>query len=233
MKVGIIGAMEEEVKILRDKISNRQDLEIAGCEFYIGNIDNLEVVLLKSGIGKVNAAIGTTLLIHIYKPDYIINTGSAGGCNPNLKVGDIVISNELRYHDVDATGFGYQYGQVPGMSELYLPDPMLVELAKSSADKLDVNVVEGLITCSDSFMSDIDKVNEVKKNFPNVYAVEMESTAIAQVCTQFKVPFVIIRSLSDIAGCEAKLSYDQFLDQASSNSAKLVLLMLKEIKKDE
>lgn len=230
MKIGIIGAMEEEIKILRDKIINRQDSEIAGCEFYLGNINGIEVVLLKSGIGKVNAAIGTTLLNYIYKPDYIINTGSAGGFSEDLSVGDIVISRELRYHDVDATVFGYEYGQVPGMPSFYLPDSMLVELAKSCADKLNVNVVEGLITSSDSFMSDIDKVNEVKDLFPNVHACEMESTAIAQVCSQFKAPFVIIRSLSDIAGCEAKVSYDKFLEQASINSAELVLLMLKEIK---
>ncbi len=233
MKIGIIGAMEEEVMIIKEKISNRKDNIIAGCEFYIGNLDNLEVVLLKSGIGKVNAAIGTTLLIHIYKPDYIINTGSAGGFNEELSVGDIVISKELRYHDVDATVFGYEYGQVPGMPSFYVPDSMLVELAKSCADKIDVNVVEGLITSSDSFMSDIDKVNEVKNLFPSVHAAEMESTAIAQVCSQFKVPFVIIRSLSDIAGSDAKVSYDEYLERASLNSAELVLLMLKEIKKNE
>ncbi|MGD9678973.1 MAG: 5'-methylthioadenosine/S-adenosylhomocysteine nucleosidase [Vulcanibacillus sp.] len=229
MRIGIIGAMEEEVKILKEKINNREDNIIAGCEFYIGTIDGIEVVILKSGIGKVNAAIGTTLLIHIYKPDYIINTGSAGGFNKDLKVGDIVISRELRYHDVDATVFGYEYGQVPGMPPLYSPDYKLVEIAKKCSADLDVNVVEGLITSSDSFMGDIKKVDEVKNLFPDVHAAEMESTAIAQVCSQFKVPFVIIRSLSDIAGSDAKVSYDNFLEKASLNSAELVILMLKEI----
>ncbi|OEF99241.1 5'-methylthioadenosine/S-adenosylhomocysteine nucleosidase [Vulcanibacillus modesticaldus] len=229
MKIGIIGAMDEEVQILKEKIINREERIIAGSEFYTGTIDDVEVVLLKSGIGKVNAAMATTLLIQLYKPDYVINTGSAGGFHKDLKVGDIVISNELRYHDVDATVFGYEYGQVPGMPAYYLPDSKLVEIAEASAGKLDLNVVTGLITSSDSFMSDVDRVNEVKKLFPNVFAAEMEATAIAQVCSQFKVPFVIIRSLSDIAGSEAKISYDQFLETASINSAKLVLSMLKEI----
>lgn len=230
--IGIVGAMEEEVAILREKIIDRKESEIAGCEFYSGTIDNTDVVLLKSGIGKVNAAMGTTLLIQLYNPDYIINTGSAGGFNKELKVGDIVISRELRYHDVDATVFGYEYGQVPGMPPLYSPDSNLVDIAERCADKLNINVVKGLITSSDSFMSDEGRVNEVKDLFPNVHAAEMEATAIAQVASQFGVPFVIIRSLSDIAGHEAKVSYDEFLVKASVNSANMVLLMLEEMRKD-
>jgi len=229
VKIGIIGAMEEEVQILREQIHNRHEEHIAGCEFYSGTIEGVEVIVLKSGIGKVNAAMGTTLLLQLYNPDYVLNTGSAGGFNKALRVGDIVISRELRYHDVDATVFGYEYGQVPGMPPLYSPDKKLADLAKRCAEQLDVNVVEGLITSSDSFMSDEARVQEVINLFPDVHAAEMESTAIAQVCSQFKVPFVIIRSLSDIAGTDAKVSYDQFLGTASINSAKLIILMLKEI----
>lgn len=231
MKLGIIGAMDEEVEILKDKLENLDEYKIAGCEFYSGTLENKSVVLLKSGIGKVNAAMATTLLIQLYKPTYIINTGSAGGFHQSLKVGDVVVSSELRYHDVDATVFGYEYGQVPGMQAYYSPENKLVDLAISTAEKMDVQVVKGLITSSDSFMSDIERVNEVRRLFPKVYAAEMEATAIAQVCSQFEVPFVIIRSLSDIAGNDAKVSYDQFLKTASINSANLVIEMLKEIDK--
>ena len=233
MKIGIIGAMDEEVKILKEKIDNLNEEVIAGCEFYTGTIENREVILLKSGIGKVNAAMATTILIQIYQPNYIINTGSAGGFHKELKVGDIVISNQLRYHDVDATVFGYEYGQVPGMPASYLPDRKLVNIAQSCGDKMEVNVVTGLITSGDSFLSDLNRVNEIKQLFPELYAAEMEATAIAQVCSQFKLPFVVIRSLSDIAGHEAKISYDQFLETASINSANLVLLILKELDNNE
>ncbi len=229
MRIAIIGAMDEEVNILKEKIENINTDIIAGCEFHTGRIENRDIVLLKSGIGKVNAAMATTLLIQLYQPDYIINTGSAGGFHSELKVGDIVISEELRYHDVDATVFGYEYGQVPGMVASYLPDNNLIEIAERAAKKIDIHVAKGLITSGDSFLSDGDRVNEIKKLFPSLYAAEMEATAIAQVSSQFKTPFVIIRSLSDIAGGDAKMSYDQFLEMASVNSAHLVLLMLKEM----
>lgn len=229
MLVGVIGAMEEEVVILREKLAELEECQLAGFEFARGKLAGVEVVLLKSGIGKVNAAIATTLMIQLYHPDYIINTGSAGGFNSKLNVGDIVIADELRYHDVDATGFGYKFGQVPEMPEAYFPDTYLVELALKKGEKLDVNVVKGLITSSDSFMDELKRVDEVRRQFPSVNAAEMESTSIAQVAWKFGIPFVVIRSLSDIAGSDTLTSYEQFLDQASINSANLVELMLKEI----
>lgn len=229
MLVGIIGAMEEEVGILHEKLDELQESQIAGFEFAKGKLGQVEVVLLKCGIGKVNAAIATTLLIQLYQPDYIINTGVAGGVNLELNIGDIVVADELRYHDVDATGFGYEFGQVPAMPAYYLPAEALVELALKSGRQLDVQVVKGLITSSDSFMDELSRVDDVRRLFPRVQACEMESTAIAQVAWQFGIPFVVIRSLSDIAGGDTLVSYEQFLVQASKNSAALVELMLKEI----
>ncbi len=122
MKIGLIGAMEEEVEILKNKLENRQDKKIAESVFYLGDLDGHEIILLQSGIGKVNAAVGTTLMIHVFQPDYIINTGSAGGFDPRLSVGDVVIGSEVRHHDVDVTVFGYEYGQVPQMPACYLSD---------------------------------------------------------------------------------------------------------------
>lgn len=231
MKIGIIGAMEEEVRILRDRLENRKEQTIAKSEFTTGEIDGQEVVLLKSGIGKVNAAMSTTLLNQIFKPDYIINTGSAGGFNPDLKVGDIVISSEVRYHDVDATIFGYEYGQVPQMPALYEPERMLVDAAERSAEKVtEHQVVKGLIATGDSFMNDAERVDYVRTRLKNLDAAEMEAGAIAQVCYQFDTPFVIIRSLSDIAGKESNVSFEQFLETASINSANLVLNLIEELK---
>lgn len=231
MRIGIIGAMDEEVTILRERLEHAEEVHIAGCEFYIGKLRDMDVVLLKSGIGKVNAAMATTILNDRYKPDYVINTGSAGGFYEKLNVGDVVISTEVRHHDADATVFGYEYGQVPQMPAAYLPDQQLVEIAERSAEKvMDVQVVKGLIATGDSFMSDHDRVEFVKAKFPNLYAAEMEAAAIAQVCHQFKIPFVIIRSLSDIAGKDSGVSFDQFLETAAVNSATLVIEMVAQLK---
>ncbi|HAQ07775.1 MAG TPA: 5'-methylthioadenosine/S-adenosylhomocysteine nucleosidase [Bacillus bacterium] len=231
MRVGIIGAMDEEVELLRSKLVNRKDTSLAGSEFYQGQIDHLEVVLLKSGIGKVNAAMGTTLLIEKFQPDVIINTGSAGGFHNDLNVGDVVISSQVRHNDVDVTIFGYEYGQVPRMPAFYTPDEKLVSYAKKSAEKIGgIQVAHGLIASGDSFMSDPDRVEYIRTKLPDLYAAEMEAAAVAQVAHQFEVPFVIIRSLSDIAGKDSNISFDQFLETAAKNSAELILFMLEELK---
>lgn len=231
MRVGIIGAMDEEVDLLRSKMTDREDIVIAGSEFYNGKIDTLEVVLLKSGIGKVNAAMGTAMLIEKFHPDVIINTGSAGGFHKELNVGDVVISTEVRHHDVDVTIFGYEYGQVPRMPAYFAPDDKLVSIAVKSAEKInDIQVAKGLIASGDSFMNDPERVEFIRTKLPDLLAAEMEAAAIAQVAYQFGVPFVIIRSLSDIAGKESNISFDKFLETAAENSAELILLMLEELK---
>lgn len=232
MRIGIIGAMEEEVELLRERMTITSRQLIAGCELLVGKLNDVEVVLSKSGIGKVNAAISTTLINQLYEPDYIINTGSAGGFHKELEVGDIVVSTEVRYNDVDATVFGYEFGQVPQMPAYYAPNEKLIAVAEKCAEKVGVHSVKGLILSGDSFMSDAARVEEVRKKFDNPYCSEMEAGAIAQVCHQFQCPFVIIRALSDIAGQDAKISYDQFLEKASVNSAKMVLLMLEQLKED-
>ncbi|MFS0861655.1 5'-methylthioadenosine/S-adenosylhomocysteine nucleosidase [Fredinandcohnia sp. 179-A 10B2 NHS] len=231
MKIAIIGAMDEEVAILREKIENKQETTIAGSVFYTGSLNGQEVVLLKSGIGKVNAAISTTILLLQFKPDYVINTGSAGGHLESLNVGDIVISSDVRHHDVDVTAFNYEYGQVPGLPAAFKADRKLVELAEKSAEGIsDKQVVTGLIATGDSFMNDPVRVSFVSEKFGDLYAVEMEAAAVAQVCHQFGVPFVVIRALSDIAGKESNISFDQFLETAAINSSHLVEKMVEQIK---
>jgi adenosylhomocysteine nucleosidase len=227
MKIAIIGAMEEEVALLRDHIEESTQETIAGCEFTFGKMYNKEVILLKSGIGKVNAAMSTTILLEKYKPDCIINTGSAGGNNPSLNVGDAVISSEVRHHDVDVTAFGYEHGQVPQLPAAFPADEKLVTLAEAAAEGIrDIQVVTGLIASGDTFMSDPEKVEYVRTKFNGLQAVEMEAAAIAQVAYLFNVPFVIIRSLSDIAGKESDVSFDQYLDKAAKNSSELVMKMV-------
>ncbi|MED4453403.1 5'-methylthioadenosine/S-adenosylhomocysteine nucleosidase [Metabacillus fastidiosus] len=230
MKVAIIGAMEEEVTILRDQLENRTTEVIAGSEFTEGSFKGIDVILLKSGIGKVNASLSTTLLLDRYKPDYVINTGSAGGFHESLNVGDVVISTEVRHNDVDVTVFGYEYGQVPGLPAAFLPDEKLVQIAVEKAKEAEgIQVVSGLIVTGDSFLSDPVRVDFIRSKFENLYAGEMEAAAIAQVCHQFNIPFVIIRALSDIAGKESNISFDQFLHKAAKHSAELVLKIVEEL----
>ncbi|MRS20041.1 5'-methylthioadenosine/S-adenosylhomocysteine nucleosidase [Enterobacteriaceae bacterium RIT692] len=222
MKVGIIGAMEQEVTLLRDKIENRQTLTLAGCEIYTGTLKGVEVALLKSGIGKVAAALGTTLLLQLCKPDVVINTGSAGGLAPTLKVGDIVVSDEVRYHDADVTAFGYEPGQMAGCPAAFVADDKLIAAAELVIKQLDLNAVRGLVVSGDAFINGAAPLARIRTTFPQAIAVEMEATAIGHVCHQFKVPFVVVRAISDVADQESHLSFDEFLSVAAKQSSLMV-----------
>ncbi|WP_430785109.1 5'-methylthioadenosine/S-adenosylhomocysteine nucleosidase [Virgibacillus flavescens] len=229
MTIGIIGAMDEEIALLLDKMTMKKEYTVADCLFISGNLADKPVVLLKSGIGKVNAAMATTILNERFNPDYVINTGSAGGFDEELEIGDIVISSQVVHHDVDVTAFDYAYGQVPGMPAMFGADSQLVAVATKAVKSLDVNSREGIIATGDTFMSDPDHVKQVKGKFPTMIAAEMEAAAVAQVCFQYNKPFVIIRALSDIAGKESSVSFDIFLDKAAKNAAILIMKMINDL----
>ncbi|ABU78403.1 5'-methylthioadenosine/S-adenosylhomocysteine nucleosidase [Cronobacter sakazakii] len=226
MKAGIIGAMEEEVTLLRDKIDNRQTLTIAGCEIYTGTLNGVDVALLKSGIGKVSAAMGATLLLEHCKPDVIINTGSAGGLAPSLKVGDIVVSDEVRYHDADVTAFGYEYGQMAGCPAAFKADEKLIAAAQETIEKLNLHAVRGLVVSGDAFINGSVNLAKIRHNFPQAIAVEMEATAIGHVCHNFGVPFVVVRAISDVADQQSHLSFEEFLAVAAKQSSLMVETLL-------
>lgn len=231
MKAGIIGAMEPEVAILKSKLVNCETTTHAGYTFYQGQLNDNDVVIVQSGIGKVPAALATAILIDKFQPDYIVNTGSAGGFDQLLKVGDIVISSEVRYHDVDVTAFGYEVGQLPANPPAYLPHPELIAAAKIGISSLEnIQTLVGLITTGDTFMTKEVDIAKAKANFPTMAAVEMEGAAIANTCHQFDIPFVIIRSMSDIAGKESPSSFEAYLETASINSSQLVISMLDALK---
>lgn len=227
--IGIIGAMEEEVEILKSSIENRETIQIAHVIFYKGNIEDKQVVLAQSGIGKVNAAITATLLINEFKPDLIINTGSAGSVDSELSIGDIIISNKVYYHDVNATAFGYKLGQVPSMPEFYETDSKLIDLAKSSIEQLDLNGIIGEVATGDSFIGSIDQRKVIKSNFPTASVVEMEAGAIAQTCYQYNVPIIVTRAVSDLADKESDVTFEEFLKVACVNSSKIVKLLLNRV----
>jgi len=230
MKIGIIGAMAEEVALLKQHLGVQSVETIAGCEYTIGQMHGKEIVLLQSGIGKVNAAMSSAILMEKYAPDCVINAGSAGGFHRDLHVGDVVISSEVIHHDMDATAFGYEYGQVPGMPPAFAANEKLVQLAEEAAQSLvDVQVLKGLIATGDAFIHTPDQRQAVLERFPNVHAGEMEAVAIAQVASQFNIPFVIIRSLSDIAGDNSGISFAQYLAKAAENSAQLIMKMVEKL----
>jgi adenosylhomocysteine nucleosidase len=225
--IGIIGAMEPEVALLREQISDVTSTQLGGYTFYSGTLAGVNVVLVQSGIGKVAAALATALLIQHYTPDAVINTGSAGGFDPALNVGDVVISTEVCHHDVDVTAFGYRMGQVPQMPATFSAHPQLIKAAEQSIQALGFcQTKQGLIATGDSFICDPARISVIRQHFPAMLAVEMEGAAIAQVCHMLNIPFVVIRSLSDIAGKESPQSFEAYLAVASKNSSALVLELL-------
>ncbi|MGO1247760.1 MAG: 5'-methylthioadenosine/S-adenosylhomocysteine nucleosidase [Oceanisphaera sp.] len=227
MTIGIIGAMEQEVAVLREKLINPKTTTVAGCEFYQGTLADKEVVITRSGIGKVAVSIATTLLLERFAPRAVINTGSAGGFDPALNVGDVVVSSEVRFHDVDVTAFGYEIGQMAQQPAAFVADPQLIALAQDClAEQNDINFAVGLICTGDQFMHREEQLQKAITQFPTMKACEMEAGAVGHVCHQFQVPFVVVRALSDIAGKEQAESFEAFLDVAAQHSSAMVLAMI-------
>ncbi|MDE1324603.1 5'-methylthioadenosine/S-adenosylhomocysteine nucleosidase [Vibrio aestuarianus] len=231
MKIGIIGAMEQEVAILKNAINNVQQVSKAGCTYFIGQIHGVDVVLLQSGIGKVAAAIGTTILLEEYQPDVVINTGSAGGFDASLTMGDVVISSEVRHHDADVTAFGYEMGQMAGQPAAFKADETLMNLAEKALTQMeDKHAVRGLICTGDAFVCTTERQAFIRQHFPSVIAVEMEASAVAQTCHQFNVPFVVVRAISDVADKASPMSFDEFLPLAAQSSSEMVIKMVELLK---
>lgn len=230
MKIGIIAAMEQEAREIISKLESPKETTKANQHFYEGKINEVPIVLVRSGIGKVNAAIAATLLIEVYKVEAVINTGSAGGIGDGLTVEDLVISRELSYNDADARAFGYDFGQIPQMPSRYTSDQPLVEVFKQAALKKNWTIKEGLIVTGDSFISDRKKVAEIREQFTDVLVTEMEGAAIAQTCYQFDIPFVVIRAVSDVSDEEASLSFDEFIEKVGKKSAETVLEFISLVK---
>jgi adenosylhomocysteine nucleosidase len=231
--------MEHEITMLRSLIPESRTEQAGGFEFVLGRLDGKEVVLLRCGIGKVNAAVGCALLLERYRPAFVVNTGSAGGLNPEgmvkLGFGDVIISAGLVYHDVDVTVFNYRPGQVPGMPPVFQADPKLAVLAEKAVESLkaegilpeNMRCVRGLLGSGDAFMHEASRIAEVSRRFPEMRAIEMESAAVAQTCYLFSVPFLVIRALSDIAGEESPMTHDEFLPLASRHSCEIVRRILR------
>ena len=229
--VGIIGAMEVEVAKLKAMLQNTETKNKAGMTFVSGSLNGKPVVVVRSGIGKVNASICTQILADEYQADYIINTGVAGSLHNEINIGDIVLSKDALQHDMDATGFGYAVGVIPQMEKsIFEADERLIEIAKKciKEDITDINAFVGRVVSGDQFISDKDKKKWLVENFQG-YCTEMEGAAIAQAAYLNNIPFLIIRAISDKADDSATEDYPTFEAKAAQHCVKLLCEMVKEI----
>ncbi|WP_314856927.1 5'-methylthioadenosine/adenosylhomocysteine nucleosidase [Stomatobaculum longum] len=228
MTIGIIGAMEEEVKGLAEKLEGRQEEVRAGRRFLTGRIAGKEVALVCSGIGKVNAAVAASILAEHFHAGCILNTGIAGGIAPEVKLGDIVLSTDCLEHDFDVTAFGYEKGVIPRMKTSTFPaDQKLLELAKSCEEELDsgVTVHTGRVVSGDLFVASREKKEELYRDFHGS-CCEMEGAAIAHTAYLYGLPYLVIRAISDQADMKAVENYPAFTEQAIRNFLALTLRML-------
>lgn len=229
--IGIIGAMEEEVNAIKElmeitHIDQRQDYT-----YYVGMIEEVEVVVVQGGIGKVNATISCTLLLINYEIDFVINIGSAGGLKQYQEVGDVVISQNVVHHDVDVTAFGREIGQVPGLPTYFQADESLLQTVKDILKHNNMRYHIGLIASGDQFISQKEQVDRILMNFPDAMCSEMEAASVAQVCHVFHKKFIITRSLSDVFNKgDSSIQFDEYLKKASSSSAQMCLELIRSIK---
>ncbi len=225
--IGIIGAMEEEVAILKNEMIIDKKETKGFMEFTSGKLLGKKVVIVTCGIGKVNAAICTQILIDDFKVNKVINVGVAGGLGKEVYPGDIVISDSLVQHDMDTTYFGDRYGQIPRMDTFdFKADETLVKAAKTACEALKGHKsFIGRIVTGDQFISEIAKIQWLKEEF-NALACEMEGASIAQVCYVNKVPFVVIRSISDNLLIDQHMDFNSFLHLAVNNSVLILKSML-------
>ncbi len=228
--IGIIGAMNSEIKSLCSELTNKDEVKINNLVFFTGKLFSKDVVIVKSGIGKVNAALCTQVLIMNFKVSAVLNTGIAGATGEGLSIFDFVISSEAVYHDVDVQVFGYKIGQLPGLEQKFVADRTLTDKVqqafKNSSFSTKHKAELGLIASGDQFISSKEKKDFIKKSF-NPLCVEMEGAAIAQACTILKTPFVIIRALSDCADEGEKSTYTFNEDEAANMSAEIVKEFIK------
>lgn len=230
-RIGIIAAMaEERAAIFKYLTDTKVILEKAGLVFEEGRYGDLEVVVVCAGIGKVNAAMCTQILIDYCKPEVLLNVGVAGALDPVLKVGDVVISTDAQHHDMDCSAVGDPVGIVPRMkNSIFKADPELIELAKQIGEGMDLNVYCGKVVSGDQFIGSKEKKEYLYTTF-NGMCAEMEGAAMAHVCELNDLPYLVIRSISDQADGEADITYEEFKDIAAERAGVLLQGMLEAIK---
>jgi len=228
MKIGIIAASHFEIDIIKNTVENPKTKLIADQEFVYGSINNCEVVLMQCGMGKVSAALGTQILISEFKPDYIINTGCAGALSNKLNVGDFVLSEKTIEWDLDTIDIGNPRGYVTSLNRVEMDaDKKLVEMIEKIIK--DEKIYKGLIVSGDQFVSKKSQRELILNAFPQALCTEMEGAAVGHVCYTNKVPFCVIRAMSDNANGDSGVDYATFSCQVSEKVASYLIEFLKTI----
>lgn len=225
MAIGIIGAMESEVAVLIAQLSHSILTEAAGLKFYQGRLVNHPVVVVQSGIGKVNAAMCAQILIDRFRASALINTGVAGGVNPSVAIGDVVIATSAVHHDFDVTAFDYEPGTIPGMETSSFPaDPELQDIAAKAAHTIlgAGRTHRGVIVSGDQFIANSERKRRLNQTF-NALCAEMEGAAVAQVAYLNRIPYCIIRIVSDQADASAPEDFGSFVAQIVPKLNQIVL----------
>lgn len=218
--IGIIVATIEELEAVKEIMSELKKEVIYDLDFYKGRINNNNYILVQCGVGKVNATRTTQILTDNFSLQYIVNVGVAGGLSSNLQIGDIVIGEKLVQHDFDITAFGHEKGYITDTGKIFKSDKVLVEkFRKIKID--DIKIITGTIASGDIFVQDIKMKEKIRAKF-NCDCVEMEGAAIGQVCFLNKVPFVVVRSISDIPNGNNYMEYQEFVKLAAKNCAKVI-----------
>ncbi len=232
MKIGIIAAENEEMLAIKNIMENISEEKVYNLTFYIGNIHNRECVLVECGVGKVNAARTTQSLIDKFKVDYVINVGSAGSITPELNVQDIVIGKELIQYDFDITQIGdYEKGEICDVGKYFYSDEKLIKLCEQTIEEMkdrDFNIKIGRIGSADIFFADPERAIEVRTEF-GMECLEMEGAAIGQVCFLDKVPFLVIRGISDTPNGNNKIDFHTYLKLASKRAAEILENLISKI----
>lgn len=233
--IAIIGAMDCEVDKLKELLETPEVINCGNLNITIGLINSHKVIIAKSGVGKVNAALNTQYIIDKFNPEMVINTGIAGGIASDLHVGDIVIGKELVQYDFDTSALGYAKGYMctgvnPDKPTKFYSDENLINIFEKTVSEIhpEIKVHKGIIATGDTFVSSSERKREIKEIF-NASAVEMEGCAIAQTCNANSVPSLIIRAISDLADGSAAESLDVFEKKMAEVSSSTIASLLKTI----
>jgi len=228
--IGIIAAMHQECEYFRQALTDVTSSQYLDIKVTSGQWAGHEVCLLESGIGKVNATLTTEWLLREFNPDLVINTGSAGAIKAGVQVGDFVFADKVCHHDVDVSPIGFAFGELPRLPVYYEVKHHWLELLDLIATELDDRHHLGTIATGESFIYRAEQVETIKHRFKHVVACEMEAAAVAQVCHLHQIDFVILRNISDVAGEDAQINFNQYIDQAGRKSTELVLHFIEQIK---
>ena len=230
MHIGIIGAMDIEVQALKEMMDNPQVEKISSVEFHSGKIMNIDTVVAVAGVGKVNAAVCAQTMILKYAPDYIINTGVAGGLSPELEIGDIAVADKVCEHDMDTSPVGDELGFITGINKVYMEcDKDIVKLMYDAANAVDdIKAISGTVASGDQFIASDAQRNFIKENF-NAIAAEMEGASIGHVCTMNGVKFGVLRAISDGANSDSVVDFPTFTKMAVKNTVEIIKNMFEKL----